>query len=598
MVSRTATTAVTARAYTSPTLVLLAMNWDDGAQRDDFLGFAILRAPGFTPGEADGYLVNKIGFTPPQPGSQPLPSNLAPIQKFLWWDSAISEQDRGKTFTYTVTPVCGTGAQDLKLQSDAATTLSVSVPPVTRDGISTWFNRAVVASQAFSREFPNPQADLDRCMAWLANGMGDAFAAITHGATDMAGAIYHLTDQEWVMPALTSVPGTLDLVYEARSNDHTDDPAIAILKKRPHVVAHPRTKTAIMHDKFLIDQHNSRVLAGSANFTPEGLTAQANLLHIFDSAPLANLYLARQRLIAPDPSVGDTAKHTGWSAPVAVGPAHIRVFFSPEPAKARTSLDTVVAAIKAAQSSVIFCLYSPTDAALISALLAAGDHGHLMYGLLNSISDPNAKQDDLSSSGEAPKSPGPNTSIQVTLYNRSRKDKKVIAYDYFRKGATPAGFLPELNSIDLSARSTLPPAKAGANAGAKAKRPPPAVHIHHKFIVIDADTANPVIYTGSANLSKNSTNHNDENLLEIKGSPELAQTYFAEFMRLYEHYRARALWDWAQGGSAKGRTAKAQTKKTSATFTLKTTRDGWVRDAYRKGTPEFVARTVLSKPLK
>ena len=34
-------------------------------------------------------------------------------------------------------------------------------------------------------------------------------------------------------------------------------------------------------------------------------------------------------------------------------------------------------------------------------------------------------------------------------------------------------------------------------------------------------------------------------LLEIKQSPELAQTYFAEFIRLYEHYRARALWNIA-----------------------------------------------------
>ncbi len=38
---------VKARAYTSPTLVLLAMDWPDGAQFSDFLGFAILRSPGF-----------------------------------------------------------------------------------------------------------------------------------------------------------------------------------------------------------------------------------------------------------------------------------------------------------------------------------------------------------------------------------------------------------------------------------------------------------------------------------------------------------------------------------------------------------------------
>ena len=71
------------------------------------------------------------------------------------------------------------------------------------------------------------------------------------------------------------------------------------------------------------------------------------------------------------------------------------------------------------------------------------------------------------------------------------------------------------------------------------------MQIHHKFIVIDAETDHPIIYTDSNNLSENPTHRNDENLLEIKGSPELAQTYFAEFMRLYDHYRARALWNMA-----------------------------------------------------
>lgn len=114
------------------------------------------------------------------------------------------------------------------------------------------------------------------------------------------------------------------------------------------------------------------------------------------------------------------------------------------------------------------------------------------------------------------------------------------------------------------------------------------MHIHHKFIVIDAQTDNPIIYTGSNNLGNNSTHRNDENLLEIKGSPELAQTYFAEFMRLYEHYRARALWNMAQP-AAKGKGTSKTGSKVTQTFTLKTTRDGWVRDTYKKGTPEYLA---------
>ncbi len=195
---------VNARAYTSPTLVLLAMDWPDGSQFSDFLGFAIRRSPGFHPGEKDGYLLNKVGFAPPSASSQSLPSNVSPIQKFLWWDSAIMPGDSGKTFNYTITPVRGTGPSDLKLQHEAEATLAVTVPPVEGDHVATWFNRAVVSSQAFVREFPRPLPanKIDDAMKWLANGLEYAFQTMLADAENIEGAIYHLTDQEWVVPRL------------------------------------------------------------------------------------------------------------------------------------------------------------------------------------------------------------------------------------------------------------------------------------------------------------------------------------------------------------------------------------------------------------
>lgn len=584
-----------ARIYASPTLVLLAMDWPGGAERSDFLGFAILRAPGFAQGEKDGYLLNKIGFSAPAKDAQPLPSNLAPFQKFLWWDSAINPEDRGRTFTYTVTPVCGTGPNDLVLQHEAEAQVEVTVPAFERDDIWTCFNRAVVSSQAFRREFPDPAADLDRCMAWLANGLQEAFPAVLEGAQEVTGAIYHLTDNEWVVPALKAFNGKLSLVYEDQpKKDTTDRPAVELLRGGgAHFESFPRSKTNIMHDKFLVDRTGERVLAGSANFTPEGLTSQANLLHIFHSPELTQLFADRAALLQGDPTIGETAQHAGWSQPVAVGKARVRVFFSPEPKDARESIDTVVQAVKTARSSVAFCMFDPTDPALLAALLATGDEGKLLYGLLNSISDPKGKTNKRSASGEPPRKPGAATQVKVTLFNRSRQDRKVLAYSYFRPGNSPAGFLPEFSTVDLTAKSTLGPSKPGG----KGKRPPPAVHIHHKFIVIDAETSSPTIFTGSANFSKNSTNFNDENLLEITHNPELAQTYFAEFMRLYEHYRARALWDLTHGRGAatKKGAKKAATQPRGATpFTLKTTRDGWVKGAYQAGTPEYLARTALA----
>ena len=260
-------TGVIAKAYTSPTLVLLAMDWPAGNKHPDFLGFAILRSPGFTPTERDGYLFNKVGFDPPGENSQLLPSNLAPFQKFVWWDAGINRSDRGKTYKYTITPVLGTGPKNLRLQHDFETTITVELPQVEEDGIATWFNRAVVSSQAFSREFPDPQKNIPGVMDWLANGLQDACAKIMSGSKQISGAIYHLTDKRWVMPALKKYKGSMSLVYEDRGNDRTDRAAI----RQPNsnrFKGFPRSKTNIMHDKFLVDVRGGRVLMGSANFTP------------------------------------------------------------------------------------------------------------------------------------------------------------------------------------------------------------------------------------------------------------------------------------------------------------------------------------------
>ncbi|HZE14452.1 MAG TPA: hypothetical protein VE197_01370, partial [Mycobacterium sp.] len=145
--------AVVARSYTSPTLVLLANDWADGHDRADFLEFAIERTPGFD-GASSSRLPNRIGFNGPPPDQGDLPSNSAPIQKFYWWDARITDADRGSTFTYRVTPVVGSPTS-LTLLDQQGSTVQVSIPETEVNGIGSYFNRAVVSSQAFSKEFPN-----------------------------------------------------------------------------------------------------------------------------------------------------------------------------------------------------------------------------------------------------------------------------------------------------------------------------------------------------------------------------------------------------------------------------------------------------------
>jgi phosphatidylserine/phosphatidylglycerophosphate/cardiolipin synthase-like enzyme len=300
---------------------------------------------------------------------------------------------------------------------------------------------------------------------------------------------------------------------------------------------------------------------GSANFTTGGLTTQANLIHTFDSPELARLYLERKQLLQDDPTMRKTRPQGGWSQPVQVGAASVRVFFPPEATKTRVSIDTIVAAVNGAQSSAVFCLFAPTDKALRDALFAAGDAGKMMFGLINAISEPKPTARK-----------GAVTEARVATFNRSRDSRDVFAHSLFTKDVRSKGFWFETNAIPGVANGKFP------------------VFIHHKFVVIDAETDAPTIYTGSANMSANSLHDNDENLLEIKGSPGLAHAYLAEFMRLYEHYRARAR---EQKNTPPGGRTPPGTPPCHPGFTL-AANSCWAKNDFTPGTPEFKSRLAMT----
>lgn len=581
------------RAYLSPTLVLLAYDWPEGESRADFLGFAIRRTPGFWSQDGksranSSWLPNRLTFTGPVPTGEPdVDSSNAPIQKFMWWDARIDSQDREKSFTYEVFPVVG-NPDSLQLLENAKAVCTVMLPAHIEDKIGTWFNRAVVSSQAFSHKLqamglaPNavPPADKDlELRTWLANDLELAVPAAIAGATAVAGAIYHLTDELWVIPALRKFSAVNShqtaLVYDSHliknknkiSSPSPNQKVVDELGSKIHF--YPRNKTNIMHNKVLITG-NARgpamVMMGSANLTTEGLTQQANLLHTFESEALAALYNAQMAAIASNPTVAETAKLSkGWSPSININPdTRVRVNFSPENNDRRTQIDTIVEAIAHAQHSVVFCMFMPTDQILLEACFAAADRGLAMFGLVNKI-DIKAEE-KVNKSKVDGKQPTTAQLAAVELYHRSRQQKDVVDGEYFTKGNIPAGFVPE---ILLYPGDKYPPY--------------PPVIIHHKFLVIDAEGKTPIVYSGSANMSNNSEHHNDENLLEIKGG-KVAAIYLAEGLRLYEHYRARAIYIDTVHNPVRGEILK-----------LKTSKNDWALKYYRKDSPEYKARLSFAR---
>ena len=67
------------------------------------------------------------------------------------------------------------------------------------------------------------------------------------------------------------------------------------------------------------------------------------------------------------------------------------------------------------------------------------------------------------------------------------------------------------------------------------------LYIHDKFMLIDPLGDDPTTVTGSANFSAASQTSNDENMLIIRGNQRVADVYFGEFMRLFDHLYARYL---------------------------------------------------------
>lgn len=103
-------------------------DWPGGGAHENYLGFAIQRNPGYARGGKADYLFNKLDLKALADGAKPKPSNNAPIENFNWWDGGLKPSDRGKIVNYTITPVLGSGPDDLSVESNSGNSIAVTIP--------------------------------------------------------------------------------------------------------------------------------------------------------------------------------------------------------------------------------------------------------------------------------------------------------------------------------------------------------------------------------------------------------------------------------------------------------------------------------------
>jgi len=140
--------------------------------------------------------------------------------------------------------------------------------------------------------------------------------------------------------------------------------------------------------------------------------------------------------------------------------------------------------------------------------------------------------------------PGDNgTALIVQAVENARKQVLVQAYSFTSRDIAQA--LIEARRRGLDVQLIADPKQADNNkngmvayvAGAGVPTFFDEEHdsAHNKVMVIDAESANPVVITGSFNFSRAAQHKNAENLLLFRGNPQLAAAYLRNWRKHREH---------------------------------------------------------------
>lgn len=493
------------KAYAGTNGVLLAMDLAE-PRRKGLLGFAIEKQQGDKPWL---FLFNSLTFPGKAhtfPQYHATPSDKAPLQKFRWADYAVNP---GITMHYRVHLAYGTADAPQLGESLELSITSDDGHPANQNVI---FNRAVAASQAFQRKFPDLDAQIsanktlpieawpDAARLWLENGLLERLLGYIERAVDAQWALDIAIYQYQLQAIVDAVNAAfargvqVRVLYHAQPDDCDTTLNETNLARLPAANKRGRVTHNIFHDKFIVlsrvdgagQRQPEAVLCGSTNFTANGVYRQANVVHTLDDVTIATSYLQTFEEVWANPA--DVAATRNWITEHNPMDPTQTLFVGFSPRSGGADLREFAEIIEAAKKDVLFVTAFSLPDAILNALLGKPHDDILRYGLQN-------------------------TASRITGFHADRT-AEFAATALLNTGLE--GWLKENMK------------------GQKGN-----LLVHTKAVVTDFTTDAPTIISGSHNLSSSASSGNDENFLIIRGDTNLADRYGLELLRFYEHYRFR-----------------------------------------------------------
>jgi hypothetical protein len=526
--------SITVKAFADADDVLLA--WRPAPWAPAWVGFQIERRD-----EKTGKVVVITNRIPPSPGQPPvvpsgISSALSPIRRCIWTDHGVAETDN---VAYRVTPMQDAAGGGFSLDSGSASewTQPSLVTGEAGDGLAAYFNRGTLMSQIVSRFVKGQvtQATLHQFMADLAKPgftarrylSGDARHEILSFLSDadrrghhIYAAIYEINDRELVEGLKPFGNRGHVLIGNGGATEDWVAPELvhAGLDVHHRDLSHAGRSSPSVHNKFVVDADTAngsaeRVLTGSTNWTTTGLCTQLNNVLILDRPVIAARYLEQwQKLVAAGDDLPPALKASNSDA---TADGNVSVFFAATNGEAEFA--PVIDLISNAKQGALFLMFTPGQSRLLKGLLDRA-HENKIYvrGVVSSV--------QAAGNGEIIRVGG-----QVVKSG-------TVPGEFHNDVLVPAG---------ITEKKRPSWAETEFNVGEMLKEHILAI-VHSKTIVIDPFSDDCAVITGSHNFSDSASQHNDENLVIVRGNKKLAQAYAVHINGVYDHYSWRAF--LASGG--------------------------------------------------